>query len=61
MISPGGIILDVNPAACEALGYTKEELIGKAVSIIYAPESHTKMRDLGLRSGRRRDGLKAKR
>jgi PAS domain S-box-containing protein len=46
MISPGGIILDVNPAACEALGYTKEELIGKAVSIIYAPESHSKMRDL---------------
>jgi PAS domain S-box-containing protein len=46
MISPGGIILDVNPAACEALGYTKEELIGKAMSIIYAPESHSKMRDL---------------
>jgi PAS domain S-box-containing protein len=46
MISPGGIILDVNPATCEALGYTKEELIGKAVSIIYAPESHPKMRDL---------------
>ena len=46
MISPGGIILDVNPAACEAVGYTKEELIGKAVSIIYAPESHSKMRDL---------------
>jgi PAS domain S-box-containing protein len=46
MISPDGIVLDVNPAACEALGYTKEELIGKAVSIIYAPESHSKMRDL---------------
>jgi PAS domain S-box-containing protein len=46
MISPGGIVLDVNPAACEAFGYTKEELIGKAVSIIYAPESHSKMRDL---------------
>jgi PAS domain S-box-containing protein len=46
LISPGGIVLDVNPAACEALGYTKEELIGKAVSMIYAPESHSKMRDL---------------
>jgi PAS domain S-box-containing protein len=46
MISPGGIVLDVNPAACKALGYTKEELIGKAVSIIYAPESHSKMCDL---------------
>jgi PAS domain S-box-containing protein len=46
MISPGGIVLDVNTAACEALGYTKEELIGKAASIIYAPESHSKMCDL---------------
>jgi PAS domain S-box-containing protein len=46
MISPGGIVLDVNPAACEALGYTKEELIGKEVSIIYAPESHAKMHEL---------------
>jgi PAS domain S-box-containing protein len=46
MISPEGIVLDVNPAACGALGYTKEELIGEAVSIIYAPESHSKMRDL---------------
>jgi PAS domain S-box-containing protein len=46
MISPRGIILDANPAACESLGYSKEELIGKAASIIYAPESHSKMRDL---------------
>jgi PAS domain S-box-containing protein len=46
MISPQGIVLDVNPAACGALGYTKEELIGKAVSIFYAPESHSKMRDM---------------
>jgi PAS domain S-box-containing protein len=46
MISPEGIILDVNPAACGALGYTKQELIGEAVSIIYPPESHSKMRDL---------------
>ncbi len=46
MISPEGIVLDVNAAACEALGYTKEELIGKAASIIYAPESRCKMRDL---------------
>jgi PAS domain S-box-containing protein len=46
MISPEGIVLDVNPAACEALGYTKGELIGKGVSIIYAPESHSRVRDL---------------
>jgi PAS domain S-box-containing protein len=46
MISPDGIVLDLNPAACEALGYTREELVGKPVSIIYAPESHSKMGDL---------------
>ena len=46
VISPAGVVLDVNPAACEALGYTKEELIGNAMSIIYAPESHSKMHGL---------------
>ncbi len=46
MISPGGIVLDINSAGCKALGYTKEELIGSAVSTIYAPESHSKMSDL---------------
>jgi PAS domain S-box-containing protein len=38
--------LDANPAACQAYGYTKEELIGKPLSTIYAPESHSKMADL---------------
>jgi PAS domain S-box-containing protein len=37
MISPDGNILDVNPAACEALGYSKEELIGKPLSIMLCP------------------------
>ncbi len=46
MISPSGIILDVNSAACEALGYCKEELVGGHISVIYAPESLSRMKDL---------------
>jgi len=39
MISPKGLILDANKAAIEALGYTKEELVGKPLKILYDPES----------------------
>jgi PAS domain S-box-containing protein len=46
MVSLSGQILDANPAACQAYGYTKEELIGKPLSTIYAPESHSRMADL---------------
>ena len=46
MVSLSGHILDANPAACQAYGYTKGELIGKPVSTIYAPESHSKLADL---------------
>jgi PAS domain S-box-containing protein len=46
MISPSGHVLDINPAACEALGYAKEELVGKPISVLYAPESHEKMLNL---------------
>jgi len=46
MTSPTGEILDANPVACEALGYTKEELIGKPLSAFYAPESLPKLVDL---------------
>jgi PAS domain S-box-containing protein len=46
MISPSGNILDINPGACKRLGYSKEELIGKHVSTIYAPESLAKMGNL---------------
>jgi len=55
MTSPTGEILDANPAACEALGYTKEELIGKPVSSIYAPESFIKF--IGLSESWSRTGL----
>jgi PAS domain S-box-containing protein len=46
MASPTGEILDVNPAACEALGYKKEELLGKPLSDLYAPESALKLVNL---------------
>jgi len=44
--SPAGEILDVNPAACQALNYTKEELIGKPLSDIYASDSALKLVNL---------------
>lgn len=43
MISPDGIILDLNHSALKALGYKKKELVGKPINTIYAPESHPKM------------------
>ena len=44
MISPEGLILDVNNVALKVLGYKKEELIGKSLKTIYAPESLPKMK-----------------
>src|SRR5258706_14673800 len=41
--SPHGDILDLNPAACGVLGYRKEELIGKPLPSIFAPESYSKV------------------
>lgn len=46
IISPRGNILDVNVAACEVLGYQKEELLGKPLSVIYASQSRARMADL---------------
>jgi PAS domain S-box-containing protein len=46
MISPEGKILDVNRAACAALGYGKDELIGTPLSAIYAPECLPKMSEM---------------
>ena len=43
MTSASGDILDANPAACKALGYAREELIGKPLSTIYALGSLSKM------------------
>ncbi|MBU7036540.1 MAG: PAS domain S-box protein [Theionarchaea archaeon] len=47
MISPEGIILDVNSSALDILGYKKEEILGKPViSTIYAPSSARKAEKL---------------
>jgi len=46
MTSPAGEILDVNPTACRALGYKKEELLGKPLSYLYAPDSALKLVNL---------------
>lgn len=43
MISPEGIILDVNREALLRLGYKKEELIGSSITVLYPPESKVKM------------------
>ncbi len=44
MISPEGLILDVNKSACRRLGYKKKKLVGKDLKMIYAPEFWPKMR-----------------
>ena len=43
MTSASGEILDANPAASKALGYAKEELIGKPLSTVYALGSLSKL------------------
>ncbi len=43
MTSANGNILDANPAACKALGYERNELIGKPLSTIYALGSLSKL------------------
>ena len=55
MVSPEGIILVVNKAALATLGYEKEELVGKPVMMIYAPEYYTKAKenlDIWKKTGR---------
>lgn len=49
MISPDGLILDVNPAALESLGYEYHELVGQHHKEIYTPESQAKLKQLYLR------------
>jgi PAS domain S-box-containing protein len=44
--SADGEIQVINPAACNALGYSKEELIGKPMSVIYVPGALTRLIDL---------------
>lgn len=46
IISPQGTILNINDSALQMLGYGREEIVGKPLAIIYAPESVPKMKDL---------------
>ena len=46
MVSPQGTILEVNAAALNALGYSREEIVGKPIATIYALESYERMRQL---------------
>jgi PAS domain S-box-containing protein len=46
IISPEGTILNINQSALRALGYEREELIGKPVSMIYESGAYTRMKEL---------------
>ena len=46
IISPQGKILNINDSALRMLGYEREELVGKPLTMIYAPESLSKMETL---------------
>jgi PAS domain S-box-containing protein len=46
IVSPSGEIVDANVAACAALGYTRDEIVGKPLSALYAPECVPRMGEL---------------
>jgi PAS domain S-box-containing protein len=46
MVSPEGVLLDVNDSALNVLGYEKDELVGKTIKTIYAPEMLPKIKRL---------------
>jgi PAS domain S-box-containing protein len=46
MISPEGVIVDINNSALNILGYKEAEIVGKPLEAIYAPESLPKMKRL---------------
>ena len=45
MISSKGIVIDVNESALNALGYTKEELVGRPALDLYSIEDIPKIKD----------------
>jgi diguanylate cyclase (GGDEF)-like protein/PAS domain S-box-containing protein len=54
-LGPDGTILDINETGAHMLGYTREELIGRHVSQILAPEFHDRLREEFARSQERRE------
>lgn len=46
IISPNGKIVDLNPAALQMLGYEWDEVIGKPLTMTYAPESMPRIHEL---------------
>lgn len=46
MVSPDGIIMDLNSTALEVLEYSKDDLLGKPLEMIYSPESQPRMKEL---------------
>lgn len=41
-----GIVLDLNPQAERVYGYSKDELVGKKITVLVPPERHNQARDL---------------
>ncbi len=46
MVSPQGIILDINKSALKVLGYKRVELIGKHIRTVYSPECEERVKQL---------------
>jgi PAS domain S-box-containing protein len=40
LLSPDGMVLDANPAACAAYGFSREELVGRSVKEVVHPSQH---------------------
>ena len=38
VLSPDGVIREVNPAACEMLGYVRDELVGMSIGDVFEEE-----------------------
>ena len=46
MVAPDGTILSVNKTALDALGYDEEELVGKPLTTVYAPDEAARVKEL---------------
>ena len=46
MVAPDGKIMSVNKTALDALGYEAEELVGKPLTMVYAPDEAARVKEL---------------